>query len=148
MARNRRSSLQSRPVCQATGTFLKLFSGGEISIALLSKPVVLEYGVDCPDAILPMDFFSFRVSASVVRDTDFEYPHSQLADFSGYLWIYSETIFLNRDLINDLTSKNFIAGLHVRQIDIRHHVGKQRYPFVHHHVPEVYDAVGSATHES
>jgi hypothetical protein len=43
------------------------------------------------------------------------------------------------------TAENFVAGLHVGEVQISEHIRKQSQHFIVHHMPEVNQAIRSAS---
>lgn len=69
-------------------------------------------------------------------------------DFGGDLDLEPETVLLDLDLFQHLATEDFVADLHVGEVQVGHHVREQGQQFVADHVPEEVDAVGTAAREA
>lgn len=77
---------------------------------------------DGADTIFPVNLFSFGVGSAVIGNSHFVDPHAHACDFAGNLRFKAEALFFNSDALNDLTTKRFEAGLHVREVQVGKHV--------------------------
>ena len=93
------------------------------------------------DAVAPADFFAFGVGASMIRHSHFVDADSHFSHFSRDLWLETEAVFFNLDFLNDLASENFVAGLHVGEIEVGEHVAERGQEGVSDRMPEVEDPV-------
>ena len=71
-----------------------------------------------------------------------------LGQFGRYLGFESETIFAKIEILEQRRAENFVARLHVGEVEIREHVGKQRQESIAHHVPEIKNAVRPASEKT
>ena len=116
--------------------------------ASLSEKIVFSDGPECAETVAPANFFPLGVGATVVTDTNLIDHGAGTRDLGGDLGLKAEAIFLDLDFLNYLATENFVAGLHVGEVEISRHVGEQRKDFVADHVPEVDDAVGVSARET
>src|SRR3990170_6131878 len=82
---------------------------------------VFQDAPDGPHPVLPVDFLPLRVRSTGVADSDFVDPATHPRHLGGHLWLKSETVLLDPDLTDNFSTEDFIARLHVRQIDIGKH---------------------------
>ena len=68
-----------------------------------------------------------------------------LGDFSGKFWFKTKSVSDKVKLGQYFFFKYFITGLHVCQIQVCYHIGKQRQEFVPNIMPEKQDAVRTFT---
>src|SRR6266545_788338 len=64
-----------------------------------------------------------------------------LGDLRGDLRLEAEAVRLELNALQHLAAENLVAGLHVRQVQVREHVRQRRQHLVGDVVPEVQDAV-------
>src|SRR3974390_1861678 len=107
--------------------------------ALLPPPeqIVFHNAVGRAHPILPSDLLAFLISAAVVRYSDL--VHLQIApvrDLGGNFRLKSEPRLLNLDRLYHLPPERLVARLHIGQVEIGQHVGKQRQRAVTDAVPE------------
>jgi len=114
-------------------------------IMLPRKEVVLEDAVDRPEAVFPVDLFPFLVSAAVIGDPHLvdAYPR-HAGDPGRYLRLETETFLFQVERLNGFCVEEFIAGLHIRQVEVGKGVGEGCEEPVADGVPEEEDAVGVA----
>ena len=92
------------------------------------------------DGVLPADLLALFVRAPVVGDGHFEDAVAAPRHFRRELRLDAEAARLDGHGLDDLAAEHLVAGLHVRQIEVREHVGGQRQEAVADRVPEVQDA--------
>src|ERR1700738_4239196 len=80
--------------------------------------VVFENAIQGPPTVLHRDFFSLSIRTAAIGYSHFVNAHSLLRNFCNYLWLKTETIFLNRDALDYLAAENLVASLHVRKVQI------------------------------
>ena len=110
--------------------------------------IVFKNRVNRPDAILPVDLLSFRISPAVVRDSHFVHSTAFTGKLRDNFGFNTKTIFFYLNRFNDRGMERFVARFHVRQINIGQHVGEHGQKLVAHHMPEKKDAMWSCTQES
>src|SRR2546425_2657706 len=76
-----------------------------------------------PHAIFPSDFLSFFVSPAPVTDADLIDSQPSFGNFHCDLRLEAEAIFLDRNGLDRLTPKGFVAGLHITQVDVGEAIG-------------------------
>ncbi len=77
----------------------------------------------------------------MVGDGDFIDADTATGDLGGNLGFEAEAVFLDGDALDDLASKSFVAGLHVREVEVGEHVGEKGEEAVADRVPEIEDAM-------
>ena len=112
------------------------------------EKIVFSDGPECAETVAPANFFPLGVGATVVTDADLVDHGARTCDLGGDLGLEAEAIFLDLDFLNHLATENFVASLHVGEVEIGRHVGEQREKFVADHVPEIDDAVGVSAGET
>ena len=103
--------------------------------------VVFENAPQCSDAILPTDLLALLVGSTSVRDSYLIDAGPQPGDLRSDLRLEPESIFFNHNLLNEVAAEEFVAYLHVSEIEVREHVGEERQELVPHGVPEIQDPV-------
>ena len=109
---------------------------------------ITTYAPNSTHSVLPINFFAFGVGAAVVGDGDFVDADAATGDFGGDLRFEAEAVFLDGDALEDLASEGFIAGLHVREVEVGEHVGEKSKEAVADGMPEVKNAVGFRADEA
>jgi len=66
----------------------------------------------------------------------------------GYFRLESKAILLNCYPLYYFPPENFVAGLHIGEVEICEHVRKEREEIISHRVPEVKYAMGLRSDES
>lgn len=109
---------------------------------------VFEDAPDGADAVFPGDFFALLVAAAVVADGDFVDDGAAAGEFGGDFDFEAEAFFLEVEGLDALAFEEFVADLHVGEVDVGHHVGEGGEEAVADVVPVVDDAVGAAAEEA
>lgn len=68
------------------------------------------------------DLFAVSIGAPRVRDAHLVNAESQACDIRDDLRLESESLFMQRNLLQQVAPKHLVASRHVRQIEIREHV--------------------------
>lgn len=89
----------------------------------LVEEIVLQDAAEGADTIFPTDLLAFGIGAAVVGDGHFVNAGIEFGDLRGDLGFEAEAVLLDLHLLDDLAAENFIARLHVREVQIREHVG-------------------------
>ena len=85
--------------------------------------------------------FSFGVGASVVGDGDFVDASAGAGDLGDDLGFEAEALFLEGYGLDEFAFENFVAGLHVGEVEIGRHVRQESEELVAEGVPEIQHAV-------
>jgi len=88
------------------------------------------------ETVLPADFFPFFVSPAVIGYADLVNAASFPGDFSGQFRFDAEAVLFEGNILNDVGSESFVTGFHIRQVQVREHVGKKCEHAVAHVMPE------------
>ena len=116
------------------------------------RGVVLEDAPESPEGVLESDLLALFVRSPIIRDTHLEDAHAlrsrQLADLRRHLRLYPEALLLQFELIEHALLDDLVACLHVGEVKIGEHVGKQREHLIAQHMPEVQHSVRLAAHEA
>ena len=99
-------------------------------------------------AVFPSDLFAFRVGAAVIADADLVNLALQLGDFRRDFGFEPEAVFLNLNGLNDLPPEQLVTGFHVREIEVREHVGKRGQHAIPDPVPIVENPVRLAARKA
>src|SRR5580700_4049585 len=86
---------------------------------------VLEEAAECAHAILPADLLAFFVGAAPVSDADLVNPQSPLGDLHRDLRLETEAVFLDGDGLNHFAAEDFIARLHIAEVDVGEAIREQ-----------------------
>src|SRR5579885_1925103 len=105
---------------------------------------VVEDGEGGGDRIAPSDLLPFFVCAAGVGNRNFVDAPFGARGLGGYLRLEGETVGGELEPHQLLPHKRFHSGFHVGQIQIAHHIGKQRDEPVADVVPEEQHAMRSA----
>src|SRR6202162_5399000 len=89
--------------------------------------------------VLPPDLLPFVVRAAVVGDRNLVDPVAAPGDLRRDLRLDAESPRLDRHGLHDLAAEQLVVGLHVREVQVRGHVGGERQEAVADRVPEVED---------
>jgi len=100
------------------------------------------------DSIFPSDFFAFGIGSAVIGNAYFEYPHSQLGDFSCNFWFEAEAVFFDPDRLNNFPPESLVAGFHVGDVQICEHIREQSQDSISYAMPKVENPVSPTAHES
>ena len=77
----------------------------------------------------------------MVGDGDFVNADAFFRELGGDFGLESEAVLLDRDGLEDFAPHGFVAGLHIREVEVGEHVREQGQEFVPHGVPEIQHAV-------
>src|SRR6266436_2318706 len=101
---------------------------------------IVKNAIERPNTILPINFFTFFVRPWSVTYGTFVNSAPDLRYLRGHFWFESEPVFTEIDALDDLPFEEFIACLHVRDVEIGEHVRDGCQRLVHPRVPEIEDA--------
>ena len=107
----------------------------------LAQEAVFEDAAEGAEAVFPADFFAFGVGAAVVGNGDFVDACAGAGDLGDEFGLDTEAVFLEGDGLDQLAFENFVAGLHVGEVEIGCHVRQEGEELVAERVPEVEHAV-------
>src|SRR6266487_3889458 len=109
--------------------------------------IVFYYGINRPDAVLPIDLLALRISPSAVRDPDLVNSTACAGKLGSYLGLNAESVLLDLNCFDKRSFESLVAGLHVGQIKISKDVRKQGQKPVASHMPEKKDTMRPPAHE-
>ena len=78
--------------------------------------------VERAERVLKTDLLSFFVSSPVVGNSHLIDPQSAVRYFCGNFGFESEAVFLDINLLNDVSAEHLVAGFHVSKIKIGKHI--------------------------
>ena len=82
--------------------------------------------MDGAEAVFPADFLAFLVGSSIVGDAHFiDADAFETGDFGGHFGLEAETLLLEVYALDDICPEQFIAGLHVGEVQVGEHVGQE-----------------------
>ncbi len=148
-----------RAQCLPEPFFVKirgLFRGSKNDLASL-LPIYLSFapreGIldDTPDganAVFPIDLLALRVGAPVVGDRDLVNPDALFGELGSDFGLESKAVFLDGNRLNNFPPHGFVAGLHIRKVQVGKHVGHEREEAIAHGVPKVEHPVLLRTNET
>jgi hypothetical protein len=96
------------------------------------------------DPVRPADLLAFPVGSSGVRDRHLVDPGVHLGKLGGELRFHAEAARPDGDALDDVGAEDLVARLHVREVQVRDHVGEEGEELVRDVMPEVQDAAGGA----
>src|SRR5262249_34233204 len=97
------------------------------------------------ESVAPANLLTLGVAAAFVRDPDLVNPATpESCELRRHFGVEAETVLLQREVLYDLATKDFVASLDVGQIQVRKGVGEDSQNAVSERVPEGQDAVGVA----
>src|SRR5262249_15607191 len=99
-------------------------------------------------AVLPPDLLALFVGSSPITDAHFINAKAALGDLDSDFGLKTKTVFLNGDGLNDFAAEDFVAGLHIAEIEVGQRVGHEGQDHVPHRVPEVKYAMRSAAQKA
>jgi hypothetical protein len=101
-------------------------------ILSFAEYIVFDNAIYCPETIFPTDFFSFGIGSAIVGNACFINPYIRYAAyFCGYLRLKAKAVLLQINAFYNFGLEEFIAGFHIRDIDIGKQVrqkGKKSVP--------------------
>jgi len=106
-----------------------------------SKKAILHNAPNSADAVFPIDLFAFGVGAAVVGDGDFVNADAFFGELGCDLGLEAEAVFLDGDGLQNFPAHGFVAGLHIREVQVGEHVGHEREELVPQGVPKIQHAV-------
>lgn len=108
-----------------------------IVVYALAEEVVFQDTVDGTEAVPPVDFLAFSVSAAVVGNTYFIYADARDAgDFGGHLGLKAKPLLTELQALNRLSAEQLVAGLHIGQVEVGHGIRKESQEFIADRVPK------------
>src|ERR1035438_4163908 len=78
--------------------------------------------IDSFEGVLQPDLLAFFVSPAVIIDGRFVDAHASLGQFDGQFRLQSEAVAANRDALQQRSAEGFVAGLHVRKVQVRNDI--------------------------
>ena len=105
--------------------------------------IVAKDAIESAEAVLHSDFLSLLVRPAVIGDTHLEYAQAHLSDLGDNFRFKAKSIFLDRDALNNVPPEDFVARLHIGEVEIGKHVRHERQHAVTEGMPEVEDSVRS-----
>ena len=119
------------------------------NVIFLSENAVLDDAVNSPKSVFPTYFFAILVCPAVIRDADFvDSDTGYFGYFGSYFRLKSKPIFFQRDGLDYLGIKKFVASFHVGQIQIIEGIGELRQKLIAYRMPKEEDTVRFSTHKS
>jgi hypothetical protein len=112
-----------------------------INLSFATREGILDDTPDGANAVFPIDLLTLRVCAPVVGDRDLVNPDALFGELGGDFGLEAKAIFLDRDGLNDFPPNGFVAGLHIRKVQVGKHVRHEGEEAVAHGVPEVENAM-------
>src|SRR4029453_18510028 len=113
-----------------------------------AKQVVFDNAPQSADAVLPPDLLALFVGSASIRNADLEDSPLQLRHFCRDLRFETEPVLFDHDLLQDFSSEDLVASLHVGQVQIGERIRAQRQQVVANGMPEIQDAMGLAAGET
>src|SRR5262245_54588290 len=95
--------------------------------------------------VSPADLLSFLIGATIVANRHFIDPTTQLRNLDDDFWFKAKAVGLQMYAPENVSTKYFVADLHVRQVEPCRDIRKQRENTITHIVPEVQNPMGSTT---
>ena len=129
------------------GNRCTLQNWNEAPSPILPEKIIFQDAPESAESIAPVDFFPLGICSSVVGNGDFVDAGLELRRFGRDLRFEPKPVFLNRDALNDFPPENFVASFHIRQIEIRRHIGQKGKQLVAKRMPIVEHAMRSAARE-
>jgi hypothetical protein len=109
--------------------------------------IVFDYGVNGAQTVPPIDLLAFRISPATVGNAHLVDPATCLGELSNNFGFDTKAILFDLNRFDKRSSEGFVARLHVGQVEVRKHIGKEGQKLVGDHMPEKKDAMRSTTHE-
>ena len=82
-------------------------------------------------------FLAFGIGSAIVGNSYFVNAEVWNADdLCRYLRFKAKSFFFQGNIFNDVCTKKFVAGFHIREVQIGEHVGSCREEFIPDRVPE------------
>jgi hypothetical protein len=100
------------------------------------------------DAVLPPNLLAFGIGAAGITDADLVNSAAKLGNLGRNLGLETKAILFESDTLDDLPSKDFVASLHIREIEIAEHIRKRRQYAVAQRMPVVQHATGFTAGEA
>src|SRR5262249_20740618 len=104
---------------------------------LSRQETVAEYVEEGGYPIAPVDFLPFGICPAVVGNGYFIDPAIEPGHLHSNLLLEAKTVRTDLHLLQDLSPKHLVAHLHIRQIEIGHHVTQGREELIADKVPEI-----------
>ena len=106
-------------------------------ISVIRAETILEDEPERRHPVAPVDLFTFLVSPAIINDGDFIHAKTVASRLGGDLRLDTEPVRLQREDPQTLGGECFVAGFHVREVDVVEHVGQEGQEPVAHRVPEI-----------
>ena len=113
-----------------------LYVGGLPGVDLWAEEIAAKDAIEGGHAILPSDLLPLGVGAPVVTDREFVDSSLRLCQAGSHLGFETETVGRQRQSLQEIRMDNLIAGLHIREVEVREHVAQQGEETIAHHVPK------------
>ena len=110
--------------------------------------VVAEDAVQGLPSVTGRDLLALLVGPPVIGNAHLVNTQAHFRYLCDDFRLESEPVFFYLDALNDLSLEHLVTGFHVRQVQIREHVGEESQELVSQIMPEVEDAVGSGGQKS
>jgi hypothetical protein len=101
--------------------------------------------IDSSHAVAPPDLFALFICSAIIRNANLEKSVASLCYLRGNLRFKPKPVLINGNAVEALAPKDFITCFHVSEIQVRKHVREQCEKSVAYHMPEVDDAMRSAS---
>ena len=99
--------------------FNLLLLGHLLFILLSPKQIIFKDAPQRPEAVAPVDLFTFAEGAPVVGDAYFVDGQIWYSCYFGcYLRLKTKPLFLEMQFFNYIGSEEFVTGLHVGEVEI------------------------------
>ena len=109
---------------------------------------ITQDGPEGANAVLPTDFLSFAIRAARIADRHFEDPGAALGELDRKLGFHVESGTFERNALQQVGASHFVAGFHIREIEVGNHVAQECEELVAESVTEEKGALVAARHEA
>src|SRR6185369_1756868 len=99
--------------------------------------VVFQDAIQRSKAVLGSDLLAFSVGTPSIGNTHLVDAKAHVRNFRHDFRLETEAVFFDRNRLNHLSTEYLITGLHIRQIQVREHVGQQSQKAIAHGVPKI-----------
>ena len=98
---------------------------------ILTEDVVFNNTPQCPQPVFPGYFFSFLLGAAIIRNAHFINAYAfDTGKFGSDLGLKTETVFRQRNRLDELPTHHLVTGFHIRQVEVGKHVGEFGQEFI------------------